>query len=173
MYRQTVSPSPLARVVLAVLAAVPTLAGTAVAIAQGGSTVAVLGLAAIGLAVLVAIGFALFPNRIEIDAAGELRLRAGIARHRVALAELDADGLQRVDLDRQREFRPRWRTFGTSIPGGFNAGWFRLRNGRKAFVLANRRDRLTLLTPADGPLVLMALDDPERLRRAIGAARGR
>jgi hypothetical protein len=171
-HRQSIAIHPLVLAGLAAVVGLPLLVVGAMAVGDGAPTSAAIGFVAGAFALLAVFLCVLLPNRIEI-ADGQLRLRAGLARYRVALADLDPDAMRAVDLGRDPEFTPRWRTFGTAIPGVINAGWFRLRDRRKAFVLANRRERLTAVDAPGGIVLLLALDQPETLRRAIQAARPR
>jgi hypothetical protein len=171
-HRQSIAIHPLVLAALATLIGVPLLVAGVMALRDGAPASAAIGFAAGAVALLAVFVFVLLPNRIDI-VDGQLRLRAGLARYRVALADLDPDTMRPVDLGREPELTPRWRMFGTSIPGVINAGWFGLRNRRKAFVLSNRRDRLTAIDAPGGTLLLLALDQPEILRRAIQAARPR
>lgn len=171
-HRQSIALHPLVFAALTALVGVPLLVAAVLTIRDGGPASAAIAFAAGAVGLLLVFFVVLLPNRIDIGD-GQLRLRAGLARYRVALADLDPDAMRPVDLGRQPELTPRWRTIGTSIPGVINAGWFRLRDRRKAFVLANRRDRLTAIEAPDGIVLLLALDQPEALRRAIVAARPR
>jgi hypothetical protein len=171
-HRQSIAIHPLVLAALTALVGVPLLVASVMTIRDGEPATAALAFAAGAVGLLAVVLFVLLPNRIEI-ADGQLRLRAGLARYRVALADLDPDAMRAVDLGRNPELTPRWRTFGTAIPGVINAGWFRLRDRRKAFVLANRRERLTVVEAPGGIVLLLALDQPETLRRAIAAARPR
>lgn len=171
-HRQSIPLHPLVFAALTAVVGVPLLVASVMVVRDGGPPTAAIAFAAGAVGLLVVFFFVLLPNRIEI-ADGQLHLRAGLARYRVALADLDPDAVRPIDLGREPELAPRWRTFGTSIPGVLNAGWFRLQGRRKAFVLANRRDRLTAVEAPGGIVLLLALDQPETLRRAIVAARPR
>ena len=171
-HRQSIAIPPLLLAGLAAVVGLPLLVVGAMAMRDGAPASAAVGFVAGAFALLAVFLCVLLPNRIDI-ADGQLRLRAGLARYRVALADLDPHAVRAVDLGRNPEFTPRWRTFGTAIPGVINAGWFRLRDRRKAFVLSNRRDRLTAIDAPGGAVLLLALDQPDTLRRAIVAARPR
>jgi hypothetical protein len=171
-HRQSIGIHPLVLAGLAAVVGLPLLVVGAMAVGDGAPASAAVGFVAGAFALLAVFLCVLLPNRIEI-ADGQLHLRAGLARYRVALADLDPNTLRAVDPARQPDLTPRRRTFGTSIPGVIDAGWFRLRDGRKAFVLSNRRERLTAIDAPNGVVLLIALDQPDTLRRAIVAARPR
>jgi hypothetical protein len=159
----------LPRAALLTLAAlcVPPLSALAAVTLLHGEPAGMAGLWTVPM-VAATLAFVLWPNRIVVRD-GELRLRAGLIRHRIALAQLQPDLIDSVDLDTAPALRPRWRIFGTGLPGPFQAGWFGLQGGGRAFVLLNRRSDITRLRFRDGTLVLLSLRDGERFRRALGA----
>lgn len=97
---------------------------------------------------------------------GRLIVTTGVGRKQVALSSLRAAGLRVVDLDEHTELKPRWRLWGTSLPG-FHAGWYRLRNGEKAVCLLLDRHRVSYLRSDDGCSLLLSLERPDELRRLI------
>lgn len=104
--------------------------------------------------------------RATIDK-GELVIETGVGKKRIALANLRSRGVQTVDLTQRRELRPRWRTWGASMPG-FNSGWFRLRNGEKAVCLLTDQRRVAYLrSDADNLTVLISLNDTAPLKAAL------
>jgi hypothetical protein len=171
-HRQSIAIHPLVLAGLAAVVGLPLLVVGAMAVRDGAPASAAAGFVAGAFALLAVFLCVLLPNRIDI-ADGQLRLRAGLARYRVALSDLDPDTVRAVDLARQPELAPHRRTFGTAIPGVIDAGWFRLRDRRTAFVLSDRRERLTAIDAPGGVVLLLALDQPDTLRRAIIAARPR
>jgi len=97
---------------------------------------------------------------------GDLIVDTGLGSKRVALQRLRAAGLRVVDLNERTELKPRWRTWGTSLPG-FHSGWFRLRNGEKAVCLLLDRRRVSYLRSDDGLSLLLSLERPDELRALI------
>jgi len=57
-----------------------------------------------------------------------LRLRGDLYGRLIPKAQLRLNLVRRVDLTREQDLRPKWRRLGTGLPG-YQAGWFRLRNG--------------------------------------------
>lgn len=78
-----------------------------------------------------------------------------------------------VDLGSEPSLRPRWRTFGTAVPG-YSSGWFRLRDGQKALAFLTRTDRILYAPTHQGYALLISVAEPERLAEALrgGAAVG-
>lgn len=99
---------------------------------------------------------------------GELVMVTGVGKKRIALAHLRARGLDVVDLRQRNELLPRLRMWGASMPG-LNAGWFKLRNGERAFCIVTEQDRVSYLRSAtDDVSILLSLEDPDRLKALIG-----
>ncbi len=95
---------------------------------------------------------------------GQLVVVTGVGTKRFALANLRARGLDVVDLNQRRELIPRLRLWGASMPG-LNAGWFKLRNGEKAFCIVTERNRVSYLRSAtDNVSLLLSLENPDQLK---------
>lgn len=99
-------------------------------------------------------------------AGGMLIINTGIGSRRVPLAHLRTAGLRVIDLEERPEFRPRWKKWGSSMPG-FQAGWFRLRNGESAVCLLLDRRRVSYLRSDDGVTLLLSLARPDQLRSLL------
>ena len=77
-----------------------------------------------------------------------------------------------MDLTESREYQPRWRTFGTGLPG-YRAGWFRLRNREKALLYVTDGSRVVYIPTRDNYSVLLSVAEPERFLQALsGISRG-
>jgi hypothetical protein len=97
----------------------------------------------------------------------ELVMVTGVARKRLALANLRARGIDIVDLQQRRDLYPRLRFWGASMPG-LNAGWFRLRNGEKAFCIITEQNRVSYLrSTKDNVSLLLSLENPDELKALI------
>ena len=71
-------------------------------------------------------------HRIEVGGHG-LEIASAFYRRRLALPELKLDEARVVDLYERTELKPGIKINAVSLPG-FQSGWVRLRNRRKAFV---------------------------------------
>jgi hypothetical protein len=58
----------------------------------------------------------------------------------LVLLAVTLGGARRVGLSREVDLQPAGRTLGTGLPG-YQAGWFRLRNGEKALLYLTNRMR--------------------------------
>lgn len=103
--------------------------------------------------------------RFDITAS-DLRIRGDwygrtIPRHALRAAEA-----RRVDLAAAPEFRPRWRTWGTGLPG-YQAGWFRLANNAKALVYLTDRQKAVYIPTVKGYSLLLSPADPDGFLAAL------
>src|SRR5207247_10569569 len=80
----------------------------------------------------------------------------------VPRAELRVCRARRVDLARDATLRPRWRRMGTGLPG-YQAGWFRLRNGEKALLYLTDRSRAVYIPTTAGYSLLLSPPAPDGL----------
>src|SRR5271156_1982355 len=71
-------------------------------------------------------------SRFEVSPVG-LRLRGDFYGRFIPAADLRLDSARAVDLRAEPALAPRIRTVGTALKG-YQAGWFRLRDGEKALL---------------------------------------
>ena len=99
-----------------------------------------------------------------------LRLRGDVYGRLIPKAQLRVDLARRVDLTGEEELRPKWRRMGTGLPG-YQAGWFRLRNGEKALLYLTDRTRTVYVPTTAGYGLLLSPADPDgflsRLRAVL------
>lgn len=98
--------------------------------------------------------------RFELSSAG-LRLRGDLWGRTVALDEILGARARLVDLAAEPDLQPRLRTMGTSV-GGYQSGWFRLRNGEKALLYLTDRRHVVYLPTRSGYSLLLSVREPER-----------
>ncbi len=111
--------------------------------------------------------------RLRVELVGRtLRVVAGLMSTRVDVANLDLAGARILNLDAEPELSPRFKTYGTSMPG-LRAGKFRLRGGLRGFILVTNRHRVLLLPRKDGSLLLLSLQQPQSLLDALQRMAGR
>ncbi len=124
-----------------------------------------------GIALVVVSVRGAHAARFEIRADG-LHLQGDLYGRLVPRQQLRLDGARRIDLAREEELRPRSRRMGTALPG-YQAGWFRLRNGEKALLYLTDRSRAVYIPTTAGYSLLLSPADPEgflsRLRAVLGS----
>jgi len=100
------------------------------------------------------------------------RLEGDLYGRLVPKVQLRVDGARRVDLDREEGLRPKWAAHGDWAPG-YQAGWFRLRNGEKALLYLTDRTRAVYIPTTAGYSLLLSPADPDgflsRLRAVLGS----
>ena len=84
----------------------------------------------------------------------------------IPLASLALDDVRTINLETDKEFRPSWRTNGIGLPG-YSAGWFKLKNGKKALAFITNRTRLAYIPTTEGYAVLLSVEDPDALVAAL------
>lgn len=103
--------------------------------------------------------------RFEVSPAG-LRLQGDLYGRTIPAGQLRAQEARRVDLATDPTLAPRLRTMGTGLPG-YQAGWFRLRNGEKALLYLTDRSRTVYVPTTAGYSVLLSPADPDGFVSAI------
>lgn len=107
----------------------------------------------------------------------ELRLRDGVLHfgrlpwRRVRIADLDLAAARVVDLRRESALQPVWKIAGTRLPG-FHSGWFRLRDGRRAFARLTDWKRVLVLPRPNGRVYLFSVTRAEALLDALRTTHG-
>jgi Bacterial PH domain len=104
-------------------------------------------------------------SRCEVSPDG-LRLRGDLYGRLIPVGALRPQEVRRVDFSVSPELTPRIRTLGTGLPG-YQAGWFRLRNGEKALVYMTDRTRAVYVPTTAGYSVLVSPADPEAFVAAV------
>jgi uncharacterized membrane protein YccC len=118
-----------------------------------------------------ALGIALLGSRMarfEVSAEG-LRLRGDLYGRFIPGAQLRRAEIRRIDLATSPELAPRLRTLGTGLPG-YQAGWFRLRNGEKALLYLTDRGRAVYVPTTAGYSVLVSPENPDEFVAALRAS---
>lgn len=83
--------------------------------------------------------------------------------------ELRLEEGRAVDLGREPELRPRWRTNGIGLPG-YQSGWFKLQDERKALLFVTDPTSVLLLPTTNDWSVLVSVAAPEALLEALRRA---
>ncbi len=111
---------------------------------------------------------ALGPRRARYELSSEgIAFRGDVYGRRLIPASELRGGLARiVDLERDPDLAPRWRTMGTGLPG-YKAGWFRLRNGEKALVSLTDTHRAVYLPTSRGFALLVSPAQPDSFLAAV------
>ena len=134
-------------------------------------TVLLLGVLIGGVGLLATSVRGAHASRFEIAGDG-LRLVGDLYGRVVPKRDIRLNGARRVDLAREAGLQPKWRRIGTALPG-YQAGWFRLRNGEKALLYLTDRTRAVYIPTTAGYSLLLSPADPDgflaRLRAVLGS----
>jgi len=120
------------------------------------------------LALLITTARGSRTSRFEVSSAG-LRLRGDLYGRLIPIHQLRLEGARRVVLAREAELQPTRRTMGTGLPG-YQAGWFRLRNGEKALLYLTDQARAVYIPTTLGYSVLLSPLDPDAFLAALRSA---
>ena len=120
----------------------------------------------IALSVALAyVGWGASHARFEISTSG-LRIAGDLFGRTIPGHALIVDRARALDLGAERDYRPRLRTLGTALPG-YQAGWFRLRNGEKALLFVTNPGRVVYLPTREGYAVMLSVADPDAFLHAL------
>jgi hypothetical protein len=95
-----------------------------------------------------------------------LRLRGDWYGRMIPADHLVRGMAKRVNWTLMPELTPGRRTMGTGLPG-YQAGWFRLRNGERALLYLTDRSKAVYVPTTDGYAVLASPSDPDRFVAAL------
>jgi len=95
-----------------------------------------------------------------------LRVRRLLRDLVVPFERLRLDAAEIVPLSDDSPLHPAFRSYGIYI-GGYRAGWFRLRNGEKAYLVLSSRSQVIHIPTRDGYRLLLSVDHPEALLDAL------
>ncbi len=104
--------------------------------------------------------------RFEVSPQG-LSIRGDLFYSRtIAAPELMLDKAQTLDLTITPEYKPKWRTNGTGLPG-YQAGWFKLQNGEKALLFVGDPKRVVYIPVASGYSLLLSVGESDQFLAAL------
>lgn len=129
---------------------------------------AAVGLLLVGLTALFGYtAYASRSTRFTVSADG-LRIQGDLYGRIIPLSELRTGETRALDLQREPQLRPRWRTNGVGLPG-YLSGWFRLENREKALLFVTDRKKVVYIPTTQGYSVLLSVAEPERFLSALRA----
>lgn len=97
---------------------------------------------------------------------GMLVVRATLYTQRVAVQDFDLAAARVMDLREHREYLPMLKSNGFGLPG-FWAGHYRSKGFGKQFLLLTDRSRVLLLPQRSGRHILLSLEHPDALLKAL------
>lgn len=112
------------------------------------------------LALMVYIGYSSRHSQVIVEG-DRIKLRGDLWGRTIPFNKLDVGRAQIMDLTKDSEYRPKWRTCGTGMPG-YASGWFKLYNKEKALLYLTRRDNVVYIPTHDGYSLLLSVQEPDR-----------
>lgn len=123
------------------------------------------------LVLMLYIGYS-FRNSKVIVEGDRIKLVGDLWGRSVPLSKLDLKQAKITDLEKDSPYRPKWRTFGTGLPG-YASGWFKLANKEKALLYVTHYKNVVYIPTTDGYVLMLSVQEPERfldvLRQGAGA----
>jgi len=101
-----------------------------------------------------------------------LRIRGDWYGRLIPANQLVRGTAKRVDFAQSPELTPGRRTMGTGLPG-YQAGWFRLRNGDRALVYLTDRSKAVYVQTTDGYNVMLSPSEPDKFLASLNMHFGR
>lgn len=98
-----------------------------------------------------------------------LRVQRPIRQHVIPLSRLSLEQASIVRIEKHGDLYPVYRSNGLHV-SDYRTGWFRLRNGEKAFVILTSGDKVVSIPTQEGYRLLLSMEDPEAL---LGLLRSR
>ena len=126
-----------------------------------------------GISVLLLLMIAMFAwlayssrhTRFEVSPEG-LRIANTMYGRVIPASALLVEDARALDLGRERQYRPKWKTNGSGLPG-YQAGWFKLRNGEKSLLFVTDRSRVVYVPTRDGYSVMLSVTHPEQFLESL------
>jgi hypothetical protein len=106
--------------------------------------------------------------RFEVSAEG-LQIKGDLYGRLIPASDLNVEEARVLNLNEDIDHRPKWKTNGASLPG-YQAGWFRLRNGEKSLLFVTDRSRVVYLPTRQGYSVMLSVAQPDELITSLKAA---
>ncbi len=97
--------------------------------------------------------------RAEITPEG-LRISGTIYRKYIPKEEIKEDEIKILNLNIEKEYRPKARTNGISLPG-CKQGWFKLENGEKALLFVTDYSKVIYIPTKKNFSLLLSVENPE------------
>ena len=111
------------------------------------------------------VGYSFQNSKVVLEG-DRIKLVGDLWGRSIPFSKLDLARAQVTDLTGDSEYRPKWRTCGTGLPG-YAAGWFKLANKEKALLYVTKRDNVVYIPTTDGYALLLSVQEPERFLETL------
>ena len=123
------------------------------------------GIALTGALLCAVTGWMMWRTEIVLEQ-NYLRITAGFYARQVPHSSIDLSSSEIVDFAARTELEPGLRTNGVGLPG-YRVGWYRLKNGDRAFVVLTG-GRVMYLPLRRGESLLLSINRPSVFREQLG-----
>jgi hypothetical protein len=103
--------------------------------------------------------------RFDVSPAG-LQLHGDWYGRTIPAEQIRGSAAKRIDFTAEPALKPRWRTMGTGLPG-YQAGWFRLKNGERALLYLTDRARAVYVPTTAGYSLILSPAEPDAFLAAV------
>jgi len=115
----------------------------------------------IGAVVLLASTLLSIPQIKFIVSPQELKITYPFYGRTIPLQELKLTEARLVNIQKEPDLKPIWRTNGVGLPG-FGGGWFKLKNKERALLFLSDTKQAVYLPTTRGYVLLMSPENPKR-----------
>lgn len=98
-----------------------------------------------------------------------LRVNVPIYGRAIALASVDADKAEVVDMNQNSKYKLGIRTNGLGVPG-YGLGWFRRSGGGRIYAVITDKSSVVYLPTTEDYAMLLSIEEPDALLEALGRA---
>jgi hypothetical protein len=95
-----------------------------------------------------------------------LRIGPGLYTRTIPKDKVNIEGVKVIDLNLEKDYRPKWRTNGAGLPG-FSLGWFKLQNKEKALMFVTDRSSVVYIPTTDNYSVMLSVREAGVMVQAI------
>jgi len=95
-----------------------------------------------------------------------LRIKSPMYGRTIPMASLETAKARILDLSRDQDYQPSWRTNGIGLPG-YGAGWFKLKNSEKALIFLTSKSQVVYLPTTEGFSLLLSTEKAEDFIREL------
>ena len=117
------------------------------------------------IVILVFSGYSSQKTNFQISSQG-LRIKGDLYGRLIPQSKLVTESAREINLYHESQYQPKLRTFGTGLPG-YQAGWFRLKNGDRALLYLTDYNRVVLIPTTDDYLLLLSIQQPDQFLASL------
>ena len=112
------------------------------------------------IVIMALSGYSSQKTNFQVSSQG-LRIKGDLYGRLIPQSKLIIESAREINLNQESQYRPKFRTFGTGLPG-YQAGWFRLKNGDRALLYLTDYQRVVLIPTTDNYLLLLSIKQPDQ-----------